>query len=231
MAHYTADTLRRYTGKARERLTYYLDMPAEEFAQVHVHLSTGNEKIGATVNVSLLPIITCGNCGNCCGHCYDIKACLRFPAALEARAINTAIMMRDRARYFREIWEAMRSKRRPGCFRFHVGGEIPDVEYLAMMAETARLFPDWKVWSYTHMHSTAFDYIFAGGSFPENFHLMLSVDDGGAIFNPYGLPTFECIPVGAPVPAGRLLCPGDCQKCLRNGLGCPAGQSAVVYEH
>lgn len=223
---YSVGTLRRYTEQAKGALNEVLRLPSGEFAELHVVVSKGNRKIGAAPNVSLLPIITCGNCGKCMWHCYDIKACLRLPAVMRARVVNTAIYMREPERFFAEIDEALTRMSPEHGFRWHQGGEIPDREYLGGMVETARKHPEWSMWTYTHMHGWVNEWL----SLPDNLSIMYSEDDEPAD-NPHGRPVFKCIPKGAPIPEGYHLCGGDCQACRRSGAGCPAGVSSVVYEH
>ena len=44
-----------------------------------VTLSRGNRKIGRFANVSLAPIVSCGNCCGCKSFCYDLKRAWHIP--------------------------------------------------------------------------------------------------------------------------------------------------------
>ena len=228
MSHYSNDTLRKYTARAQERLNYYLSMPEEEFSNIHVKLSKGDSKIGKTVNNALLPIITCGNCASCAHHCYDVKACMRFPVALENRAINTAVAMRDPVRYFNET-VAQVSK--VDSMRWHQGGEILSGDYLSGMVDTAQRTPNTAHWGYTHMHDTVNQYIASGGIIPTNLSIMYSAEDDKPINNPYHMPEFRCITKGNTPPAGYMECKGDCSYCKAHHCGCIAGQNVYAWEH
>ena len=82
--------------------------------------------------------------------CYELKAYLIYASCLDARARNTVLLMRDRKEYFNRI-EKRLARRRKGlkAFRWHVGGEIIDTDYFANMVRIAKLFPEWRFWTYT----------------------------------------------------------------------------------
>lgn len=226
---YRTDTIRSYTEQMREAVAELLALSDEAFTQVRPVISKGDRKIGATRNVSLAPVLTCGNCKNCIRHCYDIKACLRLPAVMRARAVNTAIAIRDRDRYFEAIARAVTGQR---GFRWHQGGEIPDGDYLRRMVRTADGEPACRQWGYTHMHGLVNDYLDEAGALPGNLSIMYSYEGAEpAEDNPHGMPEFRCISKGQEPPSGMFQCPGDCKWCLDNGRGCPWGESSWTWEH
>lgn len=226
---YKDETLKNYIERMRAAVAELLAMSDEEFAQVQTVVSRGDRKIGATRNVSQAPVITCGNCGACCHHCYDVKACLRLPAVMRARAVNTAMAIRDRSRYFDDVARAVRGQE---GFRWHQGGEMPDGDYLRRMVTVADGEPACRQWGYTHRHDLVNDYIDEAGALPGNLSIMYSYEGTEpAEDNPHGMPEFRCIERGQEPPTGFHACGGDCQWCLENRHGCPWGESSWCYEH
>lgn len=208
----------------------------------HVIFSTGNMKIGRVLNVSTAPIITCGHCNHCSGHCYDIKACLQYPGALKARANNTAIAMIDRPRFFAEIGAKMDRRRKNLYMRFHVGGEIMDMDYLERMIATAREHgARYKaIWTYTKEHALVNEYVKNHGGnkacVTDYMTIMYSHWYGTTVDNPYDFPVFwtvkteddiaECHANGV-----TWECPGNCDICKDEGRGCIVGESVYARLH
>ena len=206
--------------------------------RIKLVISAGNIKIGRCMNVSLAPIVTCKNCGKCKSFCYDVKACLQYENVREARAKNTALFLFDRIDFFNQLWDRMSRRRVNKFLRFHVSGEIMDIDHFALMVETARRFPDFKVWTYTKMYWIVNEYIRTHGgaketALPANFSVMFSEWRGVPIVNPYGLPVFRCIDLeeGDEIPENMMQCPGCCDVCKAGNCGCVAGQSAYVFKH
>lgn len=208
----------------------------------HVVFSAGNRKIGRVLNVSTAPIITCGHCSNCSGYCYDIKACLQYPGTAAARANNTAIAMTDRARFFSEIGQKMDRRKKNLYMRFHVGGEIADMDYLERMIETARNHGARyeAVWTYTKEHELVNDYVkMHGGTrscISDYMTVMFSHWYGVEIVNPYGFPVFWTVATEDDVKKCNAdgvtwRCPGNCDVCKKAGRGCITGESVYAWLH
>lgn len=227
----------------REKLQNKIDeIIRDGVFKYHVSISRGNSKIGHALNVSLAPLVTCGNCGHCAPYCYDIKAVLRYVNVLIARSKNTAIYKEDAKRYFEEIRNVLQRRRTNKYFRWHVGGEIPDAEYFAEMVKIAREFPDFVFWTYTKMYGIVNMYVKSHGgnretAIPENLKIMFSEWDGTRMYNPYNFPFFTCkLKDGnknhKPEFFSTLYkCPGNCDICRDNGRGCIVGESTYADEH
>ena len=121
-------------------------------AALKVAISKGNSKIGKVMNVSLAPILTCGNCSKCKYYCYDLKAILQYPGTCAARARNTSIWQRSPELYFAQIRKAIKGRRTNKYFRWHVSGDIPNKAYLAEMVAIAKEHPEFIFWTYTKMY-------------------------------------------------------------------------------
>ena len=230
---YSPKTIASYLKKMAAAIMECIQM----LASLHVCITKGNRKIGRVLNVSLPPITSCGGaCRVCKGLCYDIKACMQYGNVLLARARNYALAMYDRDRYFAEIEKALSPRRRRKAFRWHVGGDILDYDYLCHMIDIARRHPDWVFWTYTKQYALVNRYVAEhGGSIaaamPENLSIMFSVWDGLRLDNPYCFATFECVLDGHAWPENVMLCPGNCEYCLEHGIGCPHRCKAAVKQH
>jgi len=203
-------------------------------AQKRMHVSVKNKKIGAMLNVSTLPLVTCGNCSKCSEYCYAIRVCNYSPDALRAWADNTVLYKTDPDGYFRMIQERIAEAEKGGnpfrFFRWHVSGEIQDDRYLTGMYETARMFPEWHFYTYTKM----FDLVNPRyDEKPGNLVIMYSKLNVDKIDNPHGAPEFvTCLKKDDPKQyAGMHHCDGDCHKCCETGHGCPYGEPTWNDEH
>ena len=207
----------------------------ENGKDIKLVISSGNSKIGKCMNVSLAPIITCGNCKECKCFCYDVKACLQYTNVLNARTKNTALFRYNRQEFFRQLWERMSRKKTNKYLRFHVSGEIVDLEHFALMVETAKRFPDFIIWTYTKMYWIVNEYIRQNGGtkdcIPANFTVMFSEWNGLPIDNPYEMPVFRCVYPEEKKPNNCMKCPGNCDTCKENKIGCPYGMSSYVELH
>lgn len=227
------ETVKKITKNLSEGVKLYRKY-LEDGKQIKLVISSGNSKIGKCMNVSLAPIITCGNCKECKCFCYDVKACLQYKNVRIARAKNTALFRHDRENFFRQLWERMGHKKTNKFLRFHVSGEIADINHLEYMIETARRFPDFVIWTYTKMYWIVNEYIrIHGGNkncIPENFSIMYSEWKGLPIDNPYNMPVFRCVYPEEEKP-DCMKCPGNCDTCKANNIGCVAAQSVYADLH
>lgn len=235
---YKKETIQAMIEKANELIDYYMVMSVDE---IRLCISEGNDKIGHTRNVSLMPILSCGNCKHCMKFCYDVKACVRFTdTTLAARVRNWVLFLKDRDAYFAMIEKALRPRIRHKYFRWHVAGDIVDEDYLAHMVAIAERHRDWKFWTYTKMYHVVNHYCDTHGgksAIPSNLQIMFSEWDGVALDNPYGFPIFTVkMKDGnknhAPEYFDTLYkCPGNCDICKRTCRGCIAGEDTYNDEH
>ena len=206
-----------------------------------VCISKGNRKIGKVMNVSLMPILTCHNCKECKKLCYDIKACLQYSnTVLPARVKNTVLAKYDRDRFFDEIDKACSRRRLHKYFRWHVAGDILDMDYFERMLDICRNHPDFKFWTYTKYYTIVNMYCdkYGKNAIPENFSIMFSEWDGMPLDNPYNFPVFSCkLKDGNKNRTesefnSMYKCPGNCDICKTgNGHGCIIGEDTYCDEH
>ena len=189
---YSVETLRKIVLRMRALLAQYLLMPVET---IKLCISTGNSKIGRVMNVSLPPILSCANCAGCSRICYDIKAIIQYASCLDARVRNYAILLLDRARYFALIEQAISRRRTNKYFRWHVAGDIVDIDYFDNMVQIARRHPDFVFWTYTKNYKVVNAWCAEHGrdAIPSNFRIMFSEWRGMEMDNPYNFPKFSVI--------------------------------------
>lgn len=209
-------------------IDFFMGFDAEN---LKITVSKGNKKIGNVLNVSLAPIVTCMNCAKCMYYCYDIKAVLAYPSVLYARARNTALFYLDRDLFFAKLHQVMRRRKKNKYLRFHVSGEIVDIDHFVRMVETAKMFPDFKIWTYTKMYTiiNAYCDLYGKESIPGNFTVMFSEWEGVPMDNKYNFPVFNAVEKGTEIKGFK--CPGNCQECINHGTGCVNGKSATVELH
>ena len=227
------ETIKKIVNSLVALINHYIGL-LKAGKQVNISISNGNRKIGRCMNVSLAPIVTCGNCKECKYFCYDVKACCQYENVRIARAKNTALFNYNRELFFDQLWDRMSRKKANKYLRFHVSGEIKDVNHFDYIVKTARLFPDFKIWTYTKMYHVVNEWIKANGgtkkALPDNLSVMMSEWKGLPIVNPYNLPVFRCVYANEKKPA-IFHCPGNCDFCKANNCGCVNGQSAYVDLH
>ena len=194
-------------------------------------ISDGNVKIGRVMNVSIPPILSCGNCGECMKICYDIKACCQYPnTVIDARIRNWSVLKRDRNEYFDRIDKAICRRRKNKYFRWHVAGDIIDADYLDNMVRIARNHPDFTFWTYTKMYDIVNGYLDDGNEIPDNLTIMFSEWRGMPMDNKYGFPEFRVVFKDEEPPKG-FYCPGNCDACKAKRLGCIGGHTVYCKEH
>lgn len=230
---YSAETLRKYKALADKYLNEYMNTPIET---LQIHISTGNSKIGHAFNVSTLAGYTCGNCSACLKYCYDVKACIRFPEnVLKQRAENTALLLRDRKEFFRQIEEFISNYHgKYKFFRWHQAGEILDIAYLSDVNAIATRHNDWMFWTYTKMYKVVNNYMDANGgrdAIANNLSIMFSEWKGLPCPNPYGMPMFITVLEGDKEPKAMFKCVGNCDYCKANHRGCIAKETTWNNEH
>lgn len=226
---YKPETIVKFIRTAKEKIKSYEEF---ETRKIPLCISSGNVKIGRVMNVSLLPIFTCKNCKECKRFCYDIKANFVYGNVLDARVRNTVLFNRNRDKFFKRIDDAMNHRRTNKYFRFHVAGDIVDLDHFRRMVETARRHPDFIIWTYTKNYSVVNEYCdkYGRDAIPENFSIMFSEWKGMPMENPYRFPVFACHFPDEPEPES-FKCPGNCDICKAMHRGCIKGEDTHTDLH
>lgn len=231
---YRKETIINLMKAANEIKKYYQGLKASDFKVV---ISSGNRKIGKVMNVSTMPIMACGNCKECSGYCYDIKACVQYKNVLHARIKNLVMAREHRNEYFAQIEKRISRRKANKYFRWHVAGDILDLDYFDNMVRIAANHPDFIFWTYTKMYHIVNEYcgLFGKAAIPANLHIMFSKWDGMAMENPYNFPVFACRMKDGNKDTMEwekmYKCPGNCDICKAMNRGCLAGENTFADEH
>lgn len=196
-----------------------------------VSISQGNSKMGNIPSISLPPIVTCKNCGSCAKKCYAAKLCRIYKTVRDAYARNLEILKEDRNAYFDQVAAAAMVS---GFFRFHVSGDIVDIDYLDRMCKTARKCKNTRFLAFTKNYEDVNAY-FETHKKPRNLQLIFSLPfDGAKIDNPHKLPTAAVILKGSQPDPKYKICGGNCTECACSGVGCwelKKTETIAFYEH
>lgn len=190
----------------------------------HVPFPKGNSKLGTMFStVSLCPVIDCGNCSKCSGQCYDLRHDVTNKPCMELRCLTTAILEVDPERYWSEVEAQARLSM---FFRFHIGGDIKDKDYMKHLRIVAERCPMCNFLLFTKMYDLVNDDITECGPLPDNIFLFFSMWPGVEMNNPYNLPvTFpifskedcdkypELAEFMARTPKFFWMCNDDCTDC------------------
>lgn len=190
-----------------------------------VTITGGNNKLGKIPNVSTLPRSTCNPKAPCFKGCYARKFVYLFPGVKRAWGNNTKIVREDRDGYFNAL-EQFLDRKHPKLFRFHVGGDIPDQDYLNRMKRLARRYPKTRFMTFTKQHGL--DY----RNMPRNLNIVFSYWYGWGRINPYKPIALVDDGKGSEtrIKKGAFICKGACDKC-RKCWNLKAGQMVVFHKH
>lgn len=206
--------------------------------ELKVSISAKNSKMGPIPSVSLPPVITCKHwetCKNAKGKfcCYAMRM-YKNKARGSIRAAwdrNFEILNTDRDSYFCQIKAAAMVTR---FFRWHVSGDIVDIDYLDRMVKIARELKNTEFLAFTKNYEDVNEY-FQSHKKPANLHLIFSLPfDGAKIDNPHNLPTAAVILKGQEPKEEYKICGGNCTECACRGVGCwqlKKGETIAFNEH
>ena len=121
-------------------------------------------------------------------------------------------------------------------FRWHSSGDIPDAEYLAMMARIARNLHNTRFLCFTKKYELVNAYISEHGPFPDNLTIVLSAWGTFQPENPYHLPLahIRFRKEEACIPENARPCPSYFGDCVVTGMSCwdlKHGEAVVFHEH
>ena len=200
----------------------------------HVKLSYGNRKTGALVpSVSMIPVADCGNCKVCAKGCYDIRNVCFQKTVQKSRANNSAIWQNNPDRYMAEVKNAVKFLR---FFRWHVGADIKNKDYLRGMVDIAKDTPTCEFLAFSKMYDLINKWIAENGPLPKNLHIIFSDWRGAEFENPYNLPVSSPLwPDGTKGPhctEKQFMCPGSCEECAEAWTGCWGAKSGdtILFE-
>lgn len=202
-----------------------------------VSISKGNTKMGGIWSVSLPSIKTCRNDCECNERCYASKLERLRPNVRDAYQNNLDVLTNEPDTYWRQVEAAIMLSR---FFRFHVSGDIPDLEYLGGMVRAADKNPHCEILCFTKKYELVNLWLRVARGFntwlPENLHIILSAWRGLEMKNPYNLPEAHVRYRDGTTTAGldAVECGGNCTECAMTGAGCwklENGEQVVFNEH
>jgi hypothetical protein len=178
-----------------------------------VVVTSGNNKIGRTPSLSLMPRETCDCRAPCTrpGGCYAVKMICRGG---KDWTHNTTLAVDNPAQFFASLREqfAQRAGRVP-FFRFFVAGDFPTKDFFARILTFAREHPDTRFLVFTKRYQWADD-LRRARPWPRNISVILSAWPGYRLDNPHGLPVaWMQDGTETRVPDDALPCPGSCEGC------------------
>jgi hypothetical protein len=203
-----------------------------------IAISKGNVKMGDVPSVSLPPVVTCPNCSGCAKQCYYIRNCCMYPAVLNAVARNLALWRRSPGTYFNSVIDFVKKSNRGkglDAFRWHVGGDIPNGDYLQGMIKVAEACPETKFLAFTKNYKAVNE---AADQIPANLQIIFSAWPGIEMDNPHDFPTssplFDDGTCAETDGKTVHMCGGNCRKCFEAGEGCwtlKRGEAVVFPAH
>lgn len=139
----------------------------KDFIKERISISLKNNKMGKIPSISLPPNKTCGTKMPCSKRCYIQKAIRLYPNVKKAYSRNFNTLKKSTDLYFDCIhtWLLLY---KPKYFRWHVGGDIPNQEYLNNMIQLAKVVPLTNFLVFTKKYK--FDYT----QKPNNLAIILS---------------------------------------------------------
>ena len=196
-----------------------------------VSISNGNSKMGAIPSVSLPPCTTCNPNAPCFKKCYAVKLARRYKTVKTAYERNLDILKTDSSAYWLQVKSAAMTTR---FFRFHVSGDIPNIDYFRNMVQLANELPHTNFLAFTKQYDIVNLFLVNGGAIPSNLKIIFSNWGDWKCYNPFSLPTCEVILKGAAPLDNWKICGGNCTECACRGIGCwevKPGETIAIYEH
>lgn len=196
-----------------------------------VSISKGNSKMGAIPSVSLPACITCNPSAPCFKLCYAAKITRLYKTVKTAYENNLSILKENPALYWDQVKNGAKMAR---YFRYHVSGDIPDLEYFNNMVVLARELPHTSFLAFTKQYTIVNEYLNAGGVVPSNLKVIFSNWGAWKCDNPHNLPECEIILKGSEPAPDWKICGGNCTECACRGIGCwelKNGETIAIYQH
>lgn len=196
-----------------------------------ITISKGNQKLGNVPSVSLPACTTCNPDAPCFKQCYAARLCKRRKTVANSYENNLQALKEDFDGYWLQVKAAAITQR---FFRYHVSGDIPNIDYFAEMVKTAEELPHTTFLAFTKQYGIVNLYIELFGQLPSNLKIIFSNWGTWKCKNPYKLPTCEVIfKDDTPAPNWKI-CGGNCTECACRGIGCwelKPGETIAIYKH
>lgn len=198
-----------------------------------VKFSHGNSKMGDIPSVSLPSGITCRSDCECNKKCYAKRLENLRKTVRESYINNYKVLTSDPDTYWREVEASIMLSR---FFRFHVSGDIPDMDYLRQMVLVASKNSHCKILCFTKKYDLVNSFLVTYGRLPNNLNIVFSVWRNLPCDNPFSLPEAHVIYKDGTTTANynAKICSGNCAECALTDDGCwnlTFGEQVVFKEH
>lgn len=196
-----------------------------------ISISKGNRKTGAIRSLSVPPYITCDSSLHCWPDCYAARMKNYAPSTATAWKRNLDLYMNNKSMY----WKAVQYLTAiDTAFRYFVGGDIVDTDYLKGIVETAKINTSCRYLVFTKKYSLVNRY-FENHEKPENLVILFSVDFGqDEPENPHNFPLVHVVESLENIPNNWIVCGGNCFDCICRNTGCwtlKAGDRLAILKH
>lgn len=182
-------------------------------------ISKGNHKIGNMMNVSLTPVKSCSRAAaKLCGkNCYAKQCYRQYPYTRKAWDHNLGHARRNLPSFFNAISEALQKEQKTHAlnfFRWHVGGDILNLEYFHGMVRVAMMYSDCRFLAFTKRYDIINTWVANGEQIPDNLTVIFSAWPGLAMDNPHKFPVaWMQDGTETRVTGEEIQCPGNCEGC------------------
>lgn len=195
-------------------------------------ISKGNSKMGSIQSISLPSVVTCRSC-DCQKKCYARKLERLRPSVAKAYQRNLDVLQSDPDTYWREVEASIMMSR---FFRFHVSGDIPDLNYLEHMVDISDRNKHCQILCFTKKYEIVNGFIESGGEIPVNLHIIFSAWVDLNMVNPFSFPEAHVRYRDGSTTAkyGAVECGGNCTECATTDGGCwilKNGEQVIFDEH
>lgn len=195
-------------------------------------ISKGNSKMGSIQSISLPSVVTCRSC-DCQKKCYARKLERLRPSVAKAYQRNLDVLQSDPDTYWREVEASIMMSR---FFRFHVSGDIPDLNYMEHMVDISDRNKHCQILCFTKKYEIVNGFIESGGEIPVNLHIIFSAWVGLNMVNPFSFPEAHVRYRDGSTTAkyGAVECGGNCTECATTDGGCwilKNGEQVIFDEH
>ena len=189
----------------------------EEIMANRVSISFNNDKMGIIPSFSFPPVLTCKNFNKCVLDCYALRMCYRRSNTAKSWLNNFKIWQNNPQAVEFAILNASVTS---AYFRYFVGGDIPNLDFLKMMVKIANKVKTCKYLAFTKNYKLVNDYLLKGGKLPKNLKIVFSKWGKTQINNPFNLPTSGVIFKGDEILKSDKICGGNCANCICQNVGC-----------
>lgn len=200
-----------------------------------INIGLKSKKLGRIPSVSLPPQLSCRSDAPCSKLCYAKKGTFNYNNVKKAYLENYMLYSENKEQYFKTINDVLQDdviiyK----YFRWHMSGDIIDMDYLYGMVKLAKKNPKTKFLAFTKKFDLVNMYL-AVNKLPKNLTIVYSAwNKGFEVPNPHNLPVayvdFKNKLLNPDIPQDAKHCQNNCSTC-KICWNLKSGQSTRLHEH